>query len=255
MGTKTASGFTIIEVMLFLAVTGALAAGILVGSGVAIGQQRYRDSVNSLKSLIQSQYNETANVVNGRSGSESCDNNAVLASPNPVVTPQPRGTTDCLLMGRLLTISNGTDITIANVVGYRTADTSVAPLGTSDVAELKNYNLNTSPIDQETNTIEWSARAVTPHSTAAEPLSLLIVHSPLSGSVLTFTSTSSPPPTLNQLVIDSAGTNRSQTVNLCIEGSAGTFVGNKLAVRINPYASSPSAIEIPTEYEGGAPVC
>ena len=44
MGAKTQNGFTIIEVMLFLAITGMLAAAILVGSGVAIGQQRYRDS-------------------------------------------------------------------------------------------------------------------------------------------------------------------------------------------------------------------
>ena len=40
MGKQNTTGFTVIEVMLFLAVTGLLAIGILVGSGVAIGQQR-----------------------------------------------------------------------------------------------------------------------------------------------------------------------------------------------------------------------
>ena len=54
MDIVKSKGFTIIEVMLFLAVTGALAVAILVGSGVAIGQQRYKDSVNSLQSFIQS---------------------------------------------------------------------------------------------------------------------------------------------------------------------------------------------------------
>jgi len=66
MVTKTQGGFTVIEVMLFLAVTGLLAVGILVGSGVAIGQQRYRDSVNTLKSYIQQQYSEVTSVINNR---------------------------------------------------------------------------------------------------------------------------------------------------------------------------------------------
>ena len=56
MSARTETGFTLVEAMLFLAITGLLTVGILVGSGVAISQQRYRDSVNSLKSFIQDQY-------------------------------------------------------------------------------------------------------------------------------------------------------------------------------------------------------
>src|SRR5690349_9230293 len=114
MGTKKTAGFTIIEVMLFLAVSGALTVGILVGAGVAIGQQHYRDSVSSLKSLIQAQYNEAANVTNSRSGDESCSNANIIAPPSSVTTPQARGTSDCLLMGRSITISaDGTQVTTA----------------------------------------------------------------------------------------------------------------------------------------------
>ncbi|MEP6710564.1 MAG: prepilin-type N-terminal cleavage/methylation domain-containing protein, partial [Candidatus Saccharibacteria bacterium] len=59
MDTQRHPGFTIIEVMLFLAISGALAVGILIGSNVAITSQRYRDSLNSLQSLLQQQYNQT----------------------------------------------------------------------------------------------------------------------------------------------------------------------------------------------------
>ena len=44
---KLSGGFTIIEVMLFLAVSGVLAAGILATVGGTIGAQRYRDAVDS----------------------------------------------------------------------------------------------------------------------------------------------------------------------------------------------------------------
>ena len=46
-------GFTIIEMMLFLAVSGAMAAGIMVGVGATVNAQRYRDATHSLVSFFQ----------------------------------------------------------------------------------------------------------------------------------------------------------------------------------------------------------
>ena len=46
-------GFTIIETMLVLSVTGLLSVGIMVGWSVNINRQRYDDSVNTFKSDIQ----------------------------------------------------------------------------------------------------------------------------------------------------------------------------------------------------------
>ena len=81
MGIKTDSGFTIIEAMLFLAVAGALTVAVLAGSGAAINQQRYKDSVNSFKSLLQQQYSEATNVVNDRDGTQACANAVVVRTP------------------------------------------------------------------------------------------------------------------------------------------------------------------------------
>ena len=49
---KLSGGFTIIEVMLFLAVSGVLAAGILATVGGTIGAQRYRDAVDSFMLMV-----------------------------------------------------------------------------------------------------------------------------------------------------------------------------------------------------------
>jgi type II secretory pathway pseudopilin PulG len=246
MGTKKTAGFTIIEVMLFLAVSGALAVAILVGSGVAINQQRYRDSVSSLKSFLQEQYSDTTNTTNSRTGDEACSNAVVVTPPSYIPAPQPRGTTNCLLLGRSIVISNnGTQVTVSNVVGYRTSDT--APLEATDSLELTtNYRLATSPIDQEVKSVDWGARVVKPKTSTAQPLAMMIIHSPLSGSIMTFVS-QTPQPDLNLLA--KVGPNTVAT-NLCVEPSGGSFTGSQLSVRIDPYATSQSAIEISSESEG-----
>ena len=246
MSSRITDGFTIIEVMLFLAVTGVLSVGILVGSGIAIGQQRYRDSVSSTKSFFQEQYSFTSNVVNGRDGSEACKNGNVITPPSHVPQAVPRGTADCLMMGRFVTIdSSGTQLTAANVIGYRTSQT--APIEATDEEELtKNYTLTTSPIDKEAEDVEWSAHIVKPKTTTPQPLSLLIIRSPVSGSIMTFAS-NQVQTDLNSLASSGSGY---KTINLCVVAETGSFVGQPLAIRINPLATSASAIEVPAESEG-----
>ena len=243
MGIKNTHGFTIIEVMLFLAVTGLLAIGILAGSGVAIGQQRYRDSVNSMKSLLQEQYNQTSNTVNSRPGDESCPNAVVTEPPSSVPNPQARGTSDCLIMGRLIVVgADGKQLTGSSVVGYRTSDT--AQQESTDIAELTtNYVLGVSPDGQLTDTVEWDARVVEPKTTTPFPVSILIIRSPLGGSVMTFVR-EGVQTNLNSML--SAGVSADKT-DLCIDAPLGTFVGDRLAVRVNGYATSASGIEIPPE--------
>ena len=55
-------GFTMIEVALFLAITGALFAGVTVGVQNSIFQQRYNDSVQNFAEFLRASYAETMNV-------------------------------------------------------------------------------------------------------------------------------------------------------------------------------------------------
>ena len=64
------TGFTLIEIVLFLAITGLLFVGIVAGTGNSIAQQRFTDSVQSFTELLRSVYSEVSNpqsVGEGRS--------------------------------------------------------------------------------------------------------------------------------------------------------------------------------------------
>ncbi len=244
MGSKANGGFTVIETMLFLAVTGLLAAVVLVGSGIAISQQRYRDSVNSFKSYIQQQYDDASNVTSSRAKAWTC-NNAAQVNASGVGAGEPRGTSDCVIMGRYITIDEtGTKLTTSNVVGVHT--TGALPAA-SDIAEITtNYALGISPIDQDTASIAWSAQIVQPKTTTPLPASILVIKSPLSGALLTFTTQAAVPPTLASLVTIA---NLSTQHDFCVNADAGSFVGRRLEVRIAAYASSQAAVSIPPESE------
>ena len=54
-------GFTLVEVALFLAITGALFAGIIIGTQNSIWQQRYNDSVQSFANFLRNIYSEVSN--------------------------------------------------------------------------------------------------------------------------------------------------------------------------------------------------
>jgi type II secretory pathway pseudopilin PulG len=242
MGTKAQTGFTIIEVMLFLAITGMLSAAILVGSGVAIGQQRYRDSVNSLQSYIQQQYSQVANVTNGRDQGWTCDSNGNVTQVANPSNGEARGTSDCVLIGRFITVdSTGTKLTSSNVAAYRNP---VGATQSSDIAEITaNYKLGIIPIDQDAQDVSWSATIVKPKTAIPMAISILVLRSPLSGSILTFAQEGIQ---TNLLGMVSAA-NESTQHDLCVSGSTGTFVGKRMEVLITPYATSQSAIQIPTE--------
>lgn len=246
MATKTNTGFTIIETMLFLGVAGALTVAILVGSGVAINQQRYRDSVNSLKSFIQQQYSEVSNVVNDREGTEACTN-AVIAQPPAIPLPQPRGTSECVVMGRFIAIDNtGAALTASNVIGYRTPGAKDAA---SDILEIQtNYTLGLSTISQETTDVAWGAVVVKQQTSQPMATSMLILRSPLSGAIMTYVG-EGVATDLSTLVTIA---NSNKTTNLCVNAAPGSFTGSRMAVQISPFATNQGSVQIPLE---GANVC
>lgn len=242
MGIRSQTGFTIIEVMLFLAITGVLTAAVLVGSGVSINQQRYRDSVTSLQSYIQQQYNQVSNITNGRAGDWTCDSNGNVTQASGPSGGEPRGTSDCVVLGRVITVdSTGTQLTTSNVVGYHNPNGITQ---SSDLAELTtNYKLGIVPFQQDTTSVNWSAQIVKPHTSTPMPMSVLIIRSPLSGVTLTFSQTGLPL-SLNAMLTQ---TNESTQQDLCVNADIGAFVGRRMEVRIIPFASSQSAIQVPTE--------
>lgn len=235
MSTQTPrSGFTIIEVMLFLAITGALTVGVLV-SGNSIGQQRYRDSVNSVKGLLQEQYNQVANVVNGDTNKPVCTRSEDTLTFDEG-TSQARGTSECLVVGRFALVA-ATEITTYNLVGRPDVNNT----GTDDKSILAGYAFALQ--SPEVNKVSWQARIVEPKSDDDALVSLLVLRSPTSGAFLTYVQTGDKRSNITGMINDSNMVQK----DLCIDSGGGSGMTKRLAVRINAKASGQTAVEIPLE--------
>jgi len=233
------SGFTIIEVTLFLAITGLMLTGLLVGMGSNVSRRRYDDSVNRLTSLLQAQYDLVANPQNSLTGNQTCMSNNQAAG----------GRHSCLIYGRLVEfLREGQDVRVSLVVGNDTT------LRTGDIDVFGEANLTKSDLIQETHTLEWGANLQQPGGTAYSTGFLLIVRSPINGSVRTFIPMDGGNGTpLSGAVLTSYITqdNLNQGRDICI-ASPDAPSGNLRAIRIAPDGSNPSAIQIlPADTTGG----
>lgn len=244
MKRASSAGFTIIETMLVLSISGVLTIGLVAGAGIAIAQQRYRESVLAVQSFIQDGYNLTTVIENGNTDATA---NCTQSALNEVAagTGQPRGTTDCLLVGRFITIRPDGALSAmrsANVIAYQTGDED----STTDADLTANYSFRVSPIDQLERTIPWQSYLTQPGSSANSNASILIMRSPQTNTMLTYSSSSA--------IADAAITTLIQDVNrtdmrtLCVANDS-WVAGKRQAVQIQPNASGPGSIAIPSETE------
>jgi type II secretory pathway pseudopilin PulG len=253
--SAASSGFTIIETVLFLAVTGALIAGIIFATSSSIGTQRYRDATESFKALLQQQYADVRNVQNPRSSSWSCNDQATVTSGTVLA-----GQSDCVMVGKYMIIDN-TDIATYRVIASKIAG---VPDDGNDITVLRTaYRLNLDKSDVQQHKLEWGARIA--WATAGDPddvkapttpraIALLFVRSPVSGQTYTFSTNTVP--NAAQL----AGATTAQTFlramiqpgvvvpgqqgrTICLVPAAMTTVASN-ALYVAPYASGSSSIEV-----------
>lgn len=237
MNPANQKGFTIIETMLFLGITGLLVMGILVGTGASINTQRYRDSVSSLKSILQKQYTNVSSVSNDRTSGWYCNSSGQVVESESGGTP--RGQSDCVLLGKLITPLSSDTITVRDVIGYAPASSASA----NDLESLQLYNLQISPVDysEETYKIEWGSRLTPPESNDDASFSVLILKSPVSGVVRTFINPSAvvADNNIKSLVSQSS---IDESLLVCVD-SQGLFNSGKIAIFITAGATGPSGIE------------
>lgn len=243
MSRRHESGFTIIETMLFLAVSAALAVAVLVGVSTSINTQRYRDAVVSFQTFLQEQYSEVANVYNSREP----------ASCASVETH--RGRDSCVILGRYIAVQEGGAITTASVLGYEN-NPSVPSSAANDVELLHDdYTYSLHESSRETALMQWGTEIAWPESgsgaqspTTPRSISILILRSPGSGMVHTFSADYGwAEPTadnLRQMIIDTRDASfygRAQRT-ICVDSTGWVTTGG-MAVFINDRAASANAIE------------
>jgi type II secretory pathway pseudopilin PulG len=257
MGIKYNPGFTIIETMLFLSITGVLVVALLAGAGASINTQRYHDAVTSFQSLLQDQYSQVTNVVNiPATNAVTCDSNAVIT--NDSSSPAgPRGQGDCVVMGKYVTIVD-TAVTSTTVVGRSVADSSTY---SNDISELQAYKLALLSNDTSASDVEWGARIAWPSGgtssrspTTPRTFTFLVIRSPKSGTTYTFSSDSTST-SLHDMIIPGIAIPGQSQRRICLDSNGLQAGSGGLAVFVEAYASGPSAIEIRTNDMGDDSVC
>lgn len=228
-------GFTIIEVILFLAVAGVMLSAVIASAGTSLGTQRYRDSVSSLHAYLQDQYFEVSNVRNQlRTEKLTCASDGTISFGGS--SSQNRGRSNCVIMGRYLTIgSSSNTIAVYPVVGIKNSTV----YGT-DIEVFKGYTLKTIPQLVENYTVEWGSSMLDNSNTSAK-FTVLILQSPISGSVRTFIKLD------NNSIINATellnDTALNQSLLICVD-DVNTITTGKMGVKINAGATNGSAVEI-----------
>ena len=275
--------------MLFLAITGLLIVSLLAGVGTSVTTQRYRDSVQSLQSLIQAQYSNLVNVSNDQNASAAtqtknapwiCNSDGTISNTGDTNAGATRGQSQCVLLGRYMDIDAKGNITIEPITGTQIGTNTAT---NNDIQSLEsNYALGLSNINVQTSSMEWGATLSWPVSgSGSEPvqsgtrsIALLFVRSPDSGTIYTFT-VDTPPDisavtSADLLQYIKSGANVSQAYNgatirgqdervLCVQSSSANL-GGHIAVYLNPYASDATAVEtqsndLLTQLKSGALQC
>lgn len=229
-------GFTLIESMLFLAISGLISIGIMVGAMASINQQRYRDASNSLVDYFQGELNLVLNVQNDqRSDSVVCDGGGVVVGG----ADADRGTSQCSLIGRIIYTKPDSKGLVSKTV-LATADITNAFAGTSEVDALKSANLVVSELATKDYDLEWGAGMAEAQPTPELPkqFSILIIRSPTTGLLRSY-SVALPDRSIGD-ILDSADPTRSMTV--CVD-SNGLTGGRRNGVVILGGASNSSGVK------------
>jgi type II secretory pathway pseudopilin PulG len=253
---NTERGFTVIEVMLFLAITGGLFAALMVSVNVGVTQQRYLDSVRSYKSLLQNQYSEVLNTRNVEDSAFKCTDKAVIG--NSSVPRGTRGTSSCVILGRAIQIDEnggGKKITTSSVIGY---DNLSQGSGTDELTTLNGYLPKLSEFDTEINEVDWGGHLTTTAIVSGEheksTAVILILRSPATGTIRFFTSqTALGGGTDLRTLITPANLSATAVIENCVLGDSGLLP--KQMVKIDPRIASADAVTIVSDDDGRSEAC
>ncbi|MDK2898932.1 MAG: hypothetical protein PWQ10_119 [Patescibacteria group bacterium] len=243
MGCKyKISGFTIIETMLFLAITGLLAAGLLVGIGTSINTQRYKDSVISLQAIIQQQFSNVSNVSNNRDGSWKC-NSSTLNAKSVTNGGDSIGQSNCVIIGKLITVDkiDKSVLLIKTVLGSPKSSNGESVSNKNSLTSLSDqYNLSFSPVDTHTEKydIEWGNHLTNLNGDPSS-FSIFIFRSPSNGSIKTLVDPNNIVNDINSIVNESA---LSKEVKMCLTPE-GIVTGNKMSIIVKSGATNGNDVE------------
>ncbi len=231
-------GFTLIEVMLFLVLTGALFVAVAVGTQNSIFQQRYNDSIQNFVEFLRGIYSQVSNVENlGGGRSEKA------------------------IYGKLITFGEARDLAEKQITGKTAIFTynvigDVGDVGTGDVlTALDSLNANVLTINVEESDFfttgmassyvpRWGSKIESTSAHTDFKGSILIVRHPRSGTIFTYYSPQVIPVnqtkyTKNQSIRTAADDvekkNAQEAAANPLKSKLSTFVIDDIYFCLNPY--------------------
>ncbi|MCL2085712.1 prepilin-type N-terminal cleavage/methylation domain-containing protein [Candidatus Saccharibacteria bacterium] len=206
IGQKT--GFTIIEVILVLAISGALFVGLIAAQGNNLARRRYNDAVFNFVDFVQGQYDFGTNIQNWREGTLP----AGSCGTNPGGGNAHLGRSGCVIYGMILEFGNGECNTnpaertgrcfvrYSWVVGEDYNRDALFEIGGAGLGGLDDYEVLGGVglrrvVPFHDYHIEWGGGLETPSvasshgTTASSPDvrgAMLILRLPISGTIMTF---------------------------------------------------------------------
>jgi type II secretory pathway pseudopilin PulG len=258
MGNRGQAGFTILETTLFLALTGLLVLMIVIGTGASLNTQRYRDAVESFKSLVQAQYTSLATVQNDRGSTFRCDSSAV-------VTQGPggenRGQSNCILVGKYMRIDDD-ELSVYTVLAQR-----IGSANYSDIVSMqRNFAMNVMPGEIEEHTLDWGTKLAyaksgideKPEPRSPRQIGILFVRSPDSGQVYTLTSDTVPAKDeVKQATFTAILSAANRDARMLCLNSGGLLSTGDSGIYLSAFAASANAAEVRTNQSdiAGSPKC
>lgn len=122
----TGGGYTIIEVMIFLAVSGVLLVAAIVAIGGQQGHTEFNTAVNDVNTKFQQWIDQVTNGFSGSTATATASrfNCSIGSSGYPVLTPVSSGgntrgaNPDCIFLGKAIQINDGTSTNSNQIYAY-----------------------------------------------------------------------------------------------------------------------------------------
>lgn len=284
MGIKTSSGFTIVEVMLFLAVTGLMISGVLINATSSINAQQYREGVESLRNTMAGQYAKVYSLTNGITSGDSSNLDPCQYLDDNELTVV-RGTSDCFYTGRLVEIKPGGDGEVASTLQVSpviakpllanpgrlydnqstnagSANSSINPATgqeytLSERYQFARFEANSELVEKKK--LDWGLAAVRPGTDTPMRVSLLILRSPVDGTVQTYNllAGDQDPDTIDYESVGPILTAAAYSaVKFCVADLSGSLdPPDRTMISVQRGATGSGDVETRMTNEGGDPAC
>lgn len=230
MAINTERGFTIIEVILFLTISGLLFAALLIGVSSSISGQRYIDSVRSVKALFEDQYSAAVNLQNA--ANNGCG----------VVSVGRGQSQDCIILGRLVHIqSGGKSVQVSNVIAKEKSSPSPYE---SNISDDDSFN-RTMPMqwilgsDTRNISLEWDSTLTNVGGSISGDEYIYILRSPVSGLMRVYIQSTHPinslvpssNPALKKCIMNDSGNQPKQLITIDPSSTNANFIKTEEASR------------------------